>query len=264
MEKLNPEQFVITANSTMSKKFKECIREEGFPNCLNAEQPCFLEVENIEGVYNTITSQNNSKSERYRYSAVYETLNRYWFKKNSSLCEELQVFEYSPLNRRFAGVWYYSSNIVHSRRTQIDMAIVQLRETDQIRRIVHQVTGSELPEKCKNDKSIEFLLLAMPLFFFSGPIFLVLVFCMALFTIIRWINLYRKSSHAQGEKEDDGQDGDEEQEWNQSNAENQRTRRFQFQALTNRIRSHYLEIRLLPFPIDWSVRRIRRRNVRLL
>ena len=226
MEKFNPEQFVITGNSTMSKKFKEYIGEKEYPNCLNAEQPCFLEVDNIKGVYDTITSQNNSKSERYRYSAVYETLNRYWFKKNSSLCEELQVFEYSPLNRRFAGVWYYSSNIVHSRRTQIDMAIVQLRETDQIRRIVHQVAGSQLPANCESNKSIEFLQLAMPLFFFSGPIFLAVVFYMALYTIIKWRNSYEKSTHAHGEDDDDdGQDGNEEQESNQNDVESQCTRR---------------------------------------
>ena len=201
MEKLVPQQFVITGNTTQDRKFKEYITTKEFGNCLGGNsEPCWKQVGSIAEVYDTITSQGGMKSDKYRYSAVYETLNRYWFKKNSSLCKELQVLDYAPLNRRFAGVWYYSSNIDQDRRTEMDMAIVQLREDDHIRRFVHDVSGSQLPAKCENSDNIDYLQLGMPLFMFAGPIFCAVFFYMCLYTI-RWRNL-RENADV-GDSDDD-------------------------------------------------------------
>ncbi len=209
MEDLVPEEFVITANTTQDYKFMEYIRSNEFGHCLGGNsEPCWKQVRSIEEVYDTITNQGGMKSDLYRYSAVYETLNRYWFKKNSSLCQELQVLDYAPLNRRFAGVWYYSSNIPQHRRTEMDRAIVQLREEDKIRGFVHAVSGSKLPPKCEKSDHIGYLQLGMPLFIFSGPIFCAVFFYMCLYTI-RW-RILRENPQTEDSDDDDDIENDPE------------------------------------------------------
>ena len=211
MDELDPSQFVITGNTTQERKFKEYIESQEFGNCLGGNnEPCWKQVGSIAQVYTNITSQGGKKPDRYRYSAVYETLNRYWFKKNSSLCKELQVLDYAELNRPFMGVWYYSSNISQARRTEMDMAIAELREDDKIRGFLHNVSGSKLPANCENSSSIDYLQLGMPLVTCSGPIFCAVLVYMCLSTIPwrnRSVNKKTKDSvnNDEGEKDPESQ-----------------------------------------------------------
>ncbi len=185
--RISPGEFALTKSSTMSRVFRTEFlnRTKRRNQACPRGKPCWLELDTIQDVYFTITSQNNTKSDVHQNSYVYENFNRYWFRRNSSLCGELQVVEYEPLNRKVAGVWYYSSNIELERRVEIDRAILDMRERDEVRSKLYEVTGSSLPPKCETSASISVLLLGVPMFMFPGPIFTLVFFYMVVYTV-RW------------------------------------------------------------------------------
>ncbi len=187
-EKLVPEQFVIMRNNMLNHKFKEYVKDQEFRNCFDGNRPCWKQVDSVQEVYDTITTRGGIESDQYRYSAVYETMNRYQFKENASFCKELQVLDYVPLNSRVTLAWYYSSNIPVVRRTEMDMAITRLREKNQIRRFINDVSGSKLPGECVKKDHIDVLQLGMPLFLFSSPIFMAVFFYMMLYSM-QWRNV---------------------------------------------------------------------------
>lgn len=187
IDHVSPNQFVLTENTTMENIFiREFLNSNKSWNrrwgC-RSTNTCWHTVHTAGEVFNTITDRNSTKSTIYRYSYMYETFNRYWFKENASLCNELQVFRYKPLERSFAGVWYYSSNIELEKRTEIDRGILQLREKDEIGRLFDEVTGSTLPPKCTTSTSISVLLLGVPIILFPGPILSFVFFYMMIYEI---------------------------------------------------------------------------------
>lgn len=178
MGRIEPRNFVIVNKSTQDHVF-----EQQFTNRRGCIKPCWKKVSTSTEVYEAI--YNDSKNNNLRFTVAYETFNRYHFKENTIVCKKLAVLEFKEVNRRFAGVWYYSSNIPSRRRMVIDKTIVRLREEDKIRDHVHGQTGSELPTQCQTSGSISVLLLSLPLAILPGPIFAIVFFYLVLYTLRR-------------------------------------------------------------------------------
>jgi len=176
LSSIDPSKFAITSNSTMDRVFQQKYADDA-----KCKAPCWKQVKNISEAYATVTNKNTKHS----FTAVYETFNRHTFREDTDLCKKIQVLEYPAINRRFAGVMFYSSSIPVERRMFIDQEIVLLREQGKLREIVHRKTGESLPAKCETTGSISVLLLSLPLFLFPGPIFAVVFFYMAMYTLKR-------------------------------------------------------------------------------
>ena len=215
VDSLSPSQFVITENTTMEQIFvDEFLRSNKNENRRANRQGCrgntvcWKEVHSIGEVFDTVTDRNGTRSKQHLYSYVYESFNRYWFKQNASLCQEIQVLEYDRLQRSFAGVWYYSKNIDLDRRTEIDRMILSLREKDIIRKLIQEEAGASLPPKCETSTSISVLLLGVPIFMFPGPIFTLVFFYMLMYTVRRHHDAKREMAERRVGMDDEDTDND--------------------------------------------------------
>lgn len=140
-DNIDPKRFGIIQNSSEEYVFTRSVGERtGWHTyATNAE------------LYKALANTTNGIDS----SVVYELFHRYSVNQNPDLCENLRVYEYVPNklvhNRsppRISG-GFFSSNNPLSSRTEIDRAIANLKDKGRILKILKDIAGNDLKDKCK-------------------------------------------------------------------------------------------------------------------